>query len=143
MAILQKGRKLTIPVVFTRENTDSHNRKVVVFLESELTIKCWDEEGYEKFELTLLKGRSGRLLKIAEDKLVPEPQLRVFLAVPNEAGGSSSEIDGFLTAKYDGLTIKTNTKEEKVLTTKEAVERINSGTVLFLNEDYSKRTIDV
>ncbi|MGA2310098.1 MAG: hypothetical protein ABSG57_11205 [Candidatus Bathyarchaeia archaeon] len=142
MTILQKGRLLKIPVVFTRENTDTHNRKTVVYLERELVIKCWEEDDYLGYELTLLRGHSGRLLKIEEGKpLVPEPMLRVFLSIPNEAGNCTSEIDGFLTAKYDGLTIKV-TGEEKVITAKEAAERINSGTVLFLNEDFTKRTID-
>lgn len=141
--MLQQGRKLSIPVIFARKATDTHNRETVVYLESELTIKVWDEEGYEEFELRLIKGHSGRLVRVNKDSpQYFEPMLKVFLWVPNEAGGSVQEIDGFLNLRYDGLTVKCGTKEEKVISAKEAAEKINSGTCLFLNEDYSKRTID-
>lgn len=142
MTILEKSRELIVPIIFTREGVDSHNQKTVVFLETSITFKCWDVEGYEGIFLKLVKGRSGRLVRIAKgEPLLPEPMLKVYMVIPSEETDSCQQIDGFLTAKYEGLTIKVS-KEEKLLTPKEAIERINSGTVMFLNENLTLRTFE-
>jgi hypothetical protein len=143
MTILQKGKKIVIPVIFSRESSDTHNRKTFVYLETEVTISVWNVEEYSDFELTLMKGHSGRFVRIDKDHpTYAEPQLKLFLTVPNESGSSTQELDGFSgIAKYEGISVKV-TKDEEVIDAKEAVKRINSGTVMYLNEDLSKRTID-
>jgi hypothetical protein len=141
--IVKEGRSLVVPIVFTREGVDSHNNKTVVFLETSMKFKCWDEEGYMENVLRLLKGRSGRMIKVAKDKpLIPEPTLKVFMVTRSEDNESCQEVDGFLSTRFDGLTISLS-KTEKVLSAEEALEKINSGTVMFLTEKFQKRVFDV
>lgn len=143
MTVLKEGRSITVPIIFTREGTDSHNNRTNVFLETSITFKCWSEEGYEENSLKLIRGHTGRFVRVAKGKpLIPETVLRVYMTIPNEEGSSSQEIDGFLSTKYDGLTISTS-KTETVLTTEEAITKINSGTCMFLTEALQKRPFDV
>ena len=145
MAILQTGKSVRVPIIFSREGVDSHNRKTTVFLECEVTVSVWkDVEDYAEFELVLMRGHSGRIVrKDKNSPTYPEPMLRLFLKVPNESGSSVQEIDSFNpdVKFYQGLTFKI-TKEETPITPKEALEKINSGTVKYLNEDFSKRTLE-
>jgi hypothetical protein len=141
--IVQEGRSITVPIVFSREGVDSHNNKTNVFLETSIKFKLWNEEGYENNILRLLKGRSGRMIKVSKDSpLIPESMLKVYMITRSEDNESAQELDGFLSSKYDGLTM-TLSKTERVLSAEEAIAKINSGTVMFLTEKFQKRTFDV
>jgi hypothetical protein len=141
--IIQKGKRIVIPIIHSRESSDTHNRKTLVFLQKQVTVSVWNVEEFEDFELVLMRGHSGRFVRLNKDSPVyAEPMLRLYLKNPNEAGCSCEEIDGFSgVARYEGLTIKIG-KDEEVITPAEAVKRINAGEVMYLNEDLSKRTIE-
>lgn len=140
--IVSEGRTLKVPVIFTRENRDSHNQTVNMFIEKEITFKCWDEDGFEKNYLRLLRGHSGQMVRVGKGKLAPETMLRIFMITVGEEGDCCEEIGGFLSMKYQGLTIKVS-KSETVLTTEMALEKIRSGTVMFLDEQLQKRRFEV
>ena len=145
MTILQTGRVIKIPVIFSREGTDSHNRKTVIFLECEVTVSIKNVEDYDGFELILMRGHSGRIVrKDRNSPVYPEPKLKLMLKNPNEAGGSVEEIDNLNPEAhfFTALSIKI-TKEEQIITSpKEALEKINSGTVMYLSENLGKRTLE-
>jgi hypothetical protein len=144
MTILQEGKSVKIPVIFSREATDTHNRKTIVYLQKSVSVSVWNVKEFSEFKLKLMKGHSGRFVRVDKDSpQYAEPMLKLFLWVPNESGGSQQEIDGFSgIAKYEGISIEIS-NEETVISAKEASAKINRAEVMYLNEDLSKRTIDV
>jgi hypothetical protein len=142
--ILETGKSIKIPVIFSREGVDSHNRKTTVFLECEVTVSIKNVEDYADFELILMRGHSGRIVR--KDKNSPtycEPQLKLFLKNPNEAGGSIEEIDNLNPEAhfFTPLSMKIS-REEVIISAKDALEKINSASVMFLAENLGKRTLE-
>jgi hypothetical protein len=137
MTTLKEGRNISVPIIFYRENADSHGRRTRIFLETSVSIKCWNEDDYVNWTVKLLKGHSGRMIKLAPDKpLVPERCLKIYVCrtSPDGEAGCTEQIS--IGAKYDGLSIKIS-PDETVISSKEAFEKISSASCLFLTEDFA------
>jgi hypothetical protein len=140
MTILKQAvKELTVPVVFTREIFDTHGKKDYVFLETSFNIKVWNEEPFAKWALSLVNGHTGRQIKTDDDKVFWERQLRVFVDRGTE---NVEEITDFKAFNFEGLKCIIN-EDEKVLSKKEALERVKSGQIMYLTEEFQRRTIYV
>ncbi|MGD0160431.1 MAG: hypothetical protein ABSB89_09055 [Candidatus Bathyarchaeia archaeon] len=134
--LVKEGRNITVPIIFYRENADSHGRRTRIFLETSVNIKCWNEDDYVNWTVKLLKGHTGRMIKLAPDKpQTPERCLKIYVCrIDKEGEGCTEQIS--IGSKYDGLSIKIS-EDEKVISSKEAFEKISSASCLFLTEDFA------
>ena len=140
MTILKQDvKELTVPVVFSRDTFDSHGKPSYVFLESSFTLKVWKEEPFAKWTLSLINGHTGRQIKTEDGKTYWERTLRVFIDRGTE---NVEEITDFKNFTFEGLKCVVSQKE-KVLSSKHALERIKTGTVMYLTEQFQRRTIYV
>ena len=139
MTILkEKVKELTIPIIFTRESSDSHNRKTFVYLAKTAHIRVWNEEPFKEMTLSLSLGH-GQTYEDEDGTIHYQKWLRIFW---RHNKNCIEELEDFRIREFEGLTITVD-EDEKVLPEKEAVELIKSGQVKFLNEDLSKRTLYV
>ena len=134
----EKVRSLDVPIIFTREGHDSHNRPTFVYLSKTVHIHVWNEEPFSEMTLSLMVGR-GQSFEDEDGTIHYQKWLRVFW---RHNRNCIEEIEDFRIRSYDGLTV-TIDEDEKVIDEKEAKELILSGKVKFLNEDLSKRTLFV
>ncbi|MGD0160337.1 MAG: hypothetical protein ABSB89_08565 [Candidatus Bathyarchaeia archaeon] len=135
--LVKEGRNISVPVIFYRENSDSHGRRTRIFLETTCTIKCWNEDDYVHWTVKLLKGHTGRMVKPAPNQpQVPERCLKIYVCRIDKdgEGGSTEQIS--ISSKYDGLSIKIS-EDETVISSKEAFQKISSASCLFLTEDFA------
>jgi len=133
-----KVKTLDVPVVFTRSGNDSHNKPTYVYLRKMVHLKIWNEEPFKDMSLTLMVGH-GQCYEAEDGTIKYAKVLRVFW---HNNRNSVQCIEDFHLAYDVGLTIDIDEKEE-LLDDKTAKSLILSGTVMFLNEDLSKRTLYV
>jgi hypothetical protein len=140
MTILKEAvKELTVPVVFTRQTFDTHGKPDYVFLETSFSLKVWNEEPFAKWKLSLVNGHTGRQVKDENENVFWERQLRVFV---DRGTQNVEEITDFKAFNFEGLKCVIS-EDEKVLTKKEALERVKSGQVMYLTEEFQRRTIYV
>jgi hypothetical protein len=85
----------------------------------------------------LLKGHTGRMVKPAPNQTeVPERCLKIYVCRTSKDGENGCTEQISIAAKYDGLSIKIS-EDEKVISSKEAFEKISSASCLFLTEDFA------
>lgn len=140
MVILKDNvRELDVPIIFTREAHDSHNRTTYVYLQTAAHIKLWDNGPYKDMWLSMMVGTSGQPYEHVEGNSKTTRFQKMLRIYWHHSLENVEEIEDFHFRDYEGLDVTVD-EDEKILTEKEAVELIASGKTKFLDEKFAKRT---